>query len=780
MNEHHTAQRADESPSPIGTRADLHCHSTASQLAKLGVQRAMSLPECATPPEEVYRLAKERGMDFVTITDHDTIDGVLSISDLPDVFISEELTVWFADEPQAVHVLCFGIDPDDHAWLQRHNRDVCKCAAYLQERGIACALAHPFFHVAEPLTARHRRTLAALFPVWETRNGMRAPELNAPAALYIDTHGGVAVGGSDDHAGIDIGRTYTQAPPAATPDEFLEHLRAGRVVPGGQQGSPAKLAHSAIVLAARSFGASLGAAGDSAPDPVGVFGLIKRVMLEAHSRRGAEGSAFTADDARRLLTAWLTKLGFEARLEELLATFKAEGSTHAAVHRRARRAHERDLNRAAARMLDQGASQGLAEAGTALFEACLPAVPYLPASGFLARERDKLTAVDGDPPTVAVIADGVANVHGVAHTLVQLRERGVEGYEIDVIGTDANVDRRLTSVLELELPQYPGLELGVPSLLAISEALSQRHYDLVHVCAPGPAGIGAALVARAVGLPLVGSYHTELQAYARSRTGDARIEQLTAAIVSAFYGQCEVVLSPSPGADASLAKLGIDTARMHRWARGVDHERFNPGHRTDGLLPGTFNVLYAGRLSSEKGIDLLAESFLIARDRDPRLHLVLAGGGPEERSLRGRLGSAATFLGWLEDDELARAYASADLFVFASTTDTFGQVILEAQASGLPVLAVDEGGHVGLIENGHSGCLVQPEPWALADAIRGIARREVLRSRLAAGGLSAIRERSWERSMNELGAGYARALRSALGAEDGRRASASAPLATAA
>ena len=95
-------------------RLDLHCHSTASQLSRLGVQRSLGLPECATPPEEVYELAKRRGMDFVTITDHDTIDGCLELADRPDCFVSEELTARFAGEPQAVHVLCYGITPGDH------------------------------------------------------------------------------------------------------------------------------------------------------------------------------------------------------------------------------------------------------------------------------------------------------------------------------------------------------------------------------------------------------------------------------------------------------------------------------------------------------------------------------------------------------------------------------------------------------------------------------------------------------------------------------------------
>ena len=109
-----------------------------------------------------------------------------------------------------MHVLCYGITPEDHEWLQAHNDDVEACAEYLHEHEITAALAHPFYAVEAPLTARHRRRLAQLFPIWETRNGSRAKELNLPAFVYIETHGGTAIGGSDDHAGIDIGRTFTE------------------------------------------------------------------------------------------------------------------------------------------------------------------------------------------------------------------------------------------------------------------------------------------------------------------------------------------------------------------------------------------------------------------------------------------------------------------------------------------------------------------------------------------------------------------------------------------
>jgi hypothetical protein len=167
----------------LTSRADLHCHSAP-----------------ATPPESLYALAKRRGMDFVTITDHDSIERVLEIADRPDVFLSVELTAWFRDAPQAVHVLCYGISAYDHEWLQRRCHDVEVCAAYLREHSIACALAHPFQVVGAPLTPWQRHRLTELFPAWETGQG-------------------------GDAAGI--GRSYTETPAAQSPWEFLEYLRGG-------------------------------------------------------------------------------------------------------------------------------------------------------------------------------------------------------------------------------------------------------------------------------------------------------------------------------------------------------------------------------------------------------------------------------------------------------------------------------------------------------------------------------------------------------------------------
>jgi hypothetical protein len=281
------------------------------------------------------------------------------------------LTARFAGEPQAVHILCLGITPDDHDWLQAHAGDVEQVAEYLREQEIASALAHPFYAVEAPLTARHRRRLAELFGVWEVRNGARAPELNAPAAVYVDTHGGTGVGGSDDHAGVDIGRTWTEAPAASSPREFLDHLRAGRVGAHGKQGSAAKWAHAAMAIALRTYGRSDGAP----PDPAVVLRMIERVMSEGDARSGALAADIGPDDCRALLRAWLAAIDLDLPPRELLALMQADDFSHTELYRRARHFHERKLQAAVGRVLaiaSEGAGGDWGAAATEVFERASP------------------------------------------------------------------------------------------------------------------------------------------------------------------------------------------------------------------------------------------------------------------------------------------------------------------------------------------------------------------------------------------------------------------------
>jgi glycosyltransferase involved in cell wall biosynthesis len=447
----------------------------------------------------------------------------------------------------------------------------------------------------------------------------------------------------------------------------------------------------------------------------------------------------------------------------LIDHMQAEDFSHAELARRARHVHEQRLRLVVDETVESIESGGepsefaarAVEAGRGLFRAAIPAIPYAPAAAFLGREKAKLNPGEG-PKRVALIADAIGSVHGVTRTIERVRELGVPGYEVEVIGTDRNVDRRLSAVTEVDMPFYAGLEIGMPSLPAMVEALAEGRFDAVHLTAPGPAGITAALIARIMELPVIGSWHTELGAYAGLRSASPDLERGVDAALSLFYRQCRRVLSPSPASDESLLRLGVERALIGRWGRGVDTSRFDPVLREPDLYPGEVKVLYAGRLTKEKGADLLADAFLRAYDDDPRLHLLLAGGGPEEEMLRERLAGKATFLGWLEGDELPRACASADAFLFCSRTDTFGQVLVEAGASGLPVIAVAEGGPSSIVVDGETGRLCEPDAGMLAAAILQLADAPAWRAKLGRQAREAALARTWEESMIQLAEGYDR------------------------
>ena len=291
------------------------------------------------------------------------------------------------------------------------------------------------------------------------------------------------------------------------------------------------------------------------------------------------------------------------------------------------------------------------------------------------------------------------------------------GFDVEVVGTDPSVDRRLAAVAEVR-----------PSRAARSACRRCRRSSrrspraattCVHLCAPGPAGVAAALVGRVHG-PAGRRRLPRRAGRLRRRCAPAtRAVGWRQAASARSTAGATAVLSPREAADASLGALGVAAGRVGRWDRGVDVARFGPDTATPGL-DGRVNVLYAGRLTQEKGADLLAEAFLAAREREPRLHLVLAGGGPEEARCARGWATHATFLGWLDGDALARAYASADLFLFCSRTDTFGQVVLEAQASGLPVVAVAAGGPASSSRTAARACCARRAE-ALGGARRGLA-----------------------------------------------------------
>ena len=296
---------------------------------------------------------------------------------------------------------------------------------------------------------------------------------------------------------------------------------------------------------------------------------------------------------------------------------------------------------------------------------------------------------------------------------------------------------RVLRQASVAFPLYSYYRVGLPNPARVFRDLDAFRPDLVQVAAPTPLGWLGIHYARRRGLPVVSSYHTHFVDYfPYYRLGF--LSRPAWALLRRFHNATDRTFAPSASALARLGGHGFENLRL--WERGLDAERFSPElrsgeERARWAGAGEKLVLYAGRLVADKDLRVLAGALELAREGGAKLRCVFAGDGPLRQELERRL-PLDHFPGFVRGQALSRLYASADLFVFPSPNETFGNVVLEAMASGLPVLAVAAGGPADLVEHGRSGWLCPPgDPAAFGGALERLCNDLGLRRSLAAAGL---------------------------------------------
>lgn len=729
-------------------RCDLHVHSVYSTDSGNYALRRARLGESYTAPERVYRVCKARGMDLVTISDHNTLEGALRIAHLPAAFLSVEVTTRFPGEEIPLHVLVWDLTEQDHRDLQPYRSSVFELVAFLRERGLAHGLAHPLYRMGNRLTVAHMEQLLVLFGIWEGRNGARSRESNELAcrlaasltpetvARLADRHGleppahvgRVALtGGSDDHGALDVATTWTETP-AASAEEFFSEIAAGRGGPGGAHGSTTKLAHALTALLVNAYRAG----GGELPD-----------MLAARVERLFDSDGKNADERHAEIS------GAMGDLARVLG------------------------ERARAGGVGLSSLPGIGgRLGAVAFAAALQA-PYLATAHHHADSRQSLRAIEhgffgGDVeephPRALVFTDTFAEMNGVAGTMRQLAAASAAGGFAGTVVTAG--DRAPSGAVALRadwvasLPGYETLELAFPVPTDVLACVEQERPDVVHVATPGPVGLCGLAVARLLGIPVVGSYHTELGPYALHLTRDLLVAQATEGYVDWFYRQCTTVLAPTASVAATLRARGYRDVGI--WGRGVDHELFHPRRRdellrTQLLVGADALLLSVGRISHEKRLDSLLQAYAALTRALPSVRLLIVGDGPARRELERTAPAGVAFYGEARNEELARLYAAADLFCFASTTDTFGQVLLEAAASGLPVVAAGAGGALDLVGDRETGLLVPPDDaGAFAAALLELLQSPATRAVYGAAARSAAIDLGWNAAIAQLVACYRR------------------------
>jgi hypothetical protein len=247
------------------SKVDLHVHSRHSARSPEWLLRRFDVPDCYTDPRKLHAMLRECGMDFVTITDHNRIDGCLDIADLPGVFISEQVTAWFPEDRCQVHILVWGLDESQHREIAQIRENIYDLQKYLAQQNLAHAVAHPLYRLDEKFSRRHLERLLLLFRHFEGINGHRdamlgdltqflltrlTPEMMEEFSLaqgLAPTHPEpwkkVMIGGSDDHSGMYPAKAWTEVPRSRTTAELLGHIRAGSVTMHGEGGTPLAIAH---------------------------------------------------------------------------------------------------------------------------------------------------------------------------------------------------------------------------------------------------------------------------------------------------------------------------------------------------------------------------------------------------------------------------------------------------------------------------------------------------------------------------------------------------------
>lgn len=378
---------------------------------------------------------------------------------------------------------------------------------------------------------------------------------------------------------------------------------------------------------------------------------------------------------------------------------------------------------------------------------------------------------------VVLFTDTLGDVNGVSRFIRNVAARAPEaGRDLRVFtSTRFPVPQapnvvNFPPVLAGKMPRYEDLEFAMPPARAMLARLRADPPDVIHVSTPGPVGLVGFVGARRLGVPLLGVYHTDFPAYIDHLFDDAAFTWATRRFMRYFYGRFRAIFTRSRDYADALVALGLPRERLVPLLPGIDTDAFHVRHRDVGVWarvgagrPGSVKVLYVGRVSVEKNLPLLARVWtdvrVRARDAGIDAELMVVGGGPYRDTMARELaGIDATFLGYRHGAELSALYASSDLFVFPSATDTLGQVVMEAQSSGLPVLVSDQGGPREVVRDGVTGLVLpaaRPDLWAraLLDLLADPERRR----RMGAAAHEAMRPCSFAASFEHFWAEHERA-----------------------
>ncbi len=602
------------------------------------------------------------------------------------------------------------------------------------------------------------------------------------------------IGGSDDHSGLFIARASTAVelphdpaaePTAAEVSRYLDAIRDRRTSASGQTETALSFAHALYATIFQYYRGRF--LGNGAGDARAMLMHLGAQLLDTSPRtlRLSTKVRGWADRLRRAPKP--AEASFRTLLTVSLPALAAEWSGDGHIHRPEL---ADDLNRRTFQLVSKLANQlifqftrkavkkvgdgslfGSLQAVSAMAPVALSVSPYLISFRHhhlgkpLYRDASiRLTGIDhtaASRPKRAWFTDTFADLNGVAITVQTMaRTARLLGDELTVVtSTDAPFDstglrvENFPPVGALKLPENDSFSLAFPPLLDLVAYCERERFTHLIVSTPGPVGLCALAVAKLLNLPVSGVYHTDLPAYIGRYTDDDGMVSLGWRGLRAFYDEMDAIYVPSRDYLRQLIGRGFDPTKLRLFPHGVDADRFSPAWRTAdfwtdyGAPTNRPIAAYLGRVAVEKDLDTLADGFRQLIRLVPDVVPVVVGDGPGMGELRRRLvGVPVVFTGFLTGERFSRAMASTDVMLFPSTTDTFGNVVLEAQSAGVPVVAADAGGPRDILIDGVTGLLVPPgDARALAEAAARLLLDEPMRQRFGRAAHERASRQTWAR-----------------------------------
>src|SRR3984893_17390195 len=652
------------------SKCDLHLHSRYSARSEEWLFRRFDFPDSCSDPGWLHAQLLDRGMDYVTITDHDTIEGCLEIADLPQTFISEQVTTYFPQDPCKIHILVWGITEADHGEIVRLRDNIFDLQQYLAQNDVAHAVAHPLYSINGKLDASHLERLILLFKHFEGINGLRDALLSELGQslfgnltsekidIYASRHNlapthpepwrKIFTAGSDDHGGIFIASAYTETPAVKSPAKFLAHVREGNCTARGEGGTPLALSHGFYntvgVFIQERFHEKLG------PSATLLEKMFSRFMegLDPTEFTLGEKASFVAQGVLSgkifelakpaNVSLWKELSGYLARpevKEKLAQELSGVTEPERRTFLMANLATEQLAFRFFQKFVQQVTSGNLVEGMQAL-SAIAPILvilaPYIYAFSSQAPSRKWLREIFRDmtgeiPPALqnrkrAWFTDTLEDVNGVATTIRKMTAAGAAaGKELIVVTSrdELNITdipiKNFPPIGEFELPEYELQKLSFPPILQMLDYIQREKFTEIIISTPGPVGLTGLLAAKMLNLQTSGIYHTDFPQYIRILTEDSFLESVAWNYMHWFYGQLDTVFVNSEEYRQSWISRGLDPAKLRIFPRGLDTELVNPTRRNPafwekfGVTNGKVRLLYVGRISKEKDLDVLAKSY---------------------------------------------------------------------------------------------------------------------------------------------------------------------------